>query len=282
MRIVSVGVGKRVLFLFLALFAALPVHGEEQSLDAAQSLFDRGNFADAAVLARKLRTAKADALASRAEAVRGEFMAEGEERLRRFRIALADGNRALSRDPALPEAHLAVAVALGLVARGEGGVKAHFEGLGREAREHIDEALALDNKNAWAHAALGGWNLEIVYEGGLLGAAIYEASVKSGIASYERALALDPGNISIAWQYAFQLVALGGAENIARANELLEDIARRDPQTALEKILHRSAHGLKKALDRNDDVEVARLVSEGLGRRATPALAPATAPNRTR
>lgn len=281
MRIVSGSAGKSLLFLLVLLFAFSPVQAAERSLAAAQSEFDAGNFAEAAVLARKLRTAKGDALASRAEAVRGQFMAEGDERLRRFRIALADGRRAVSRAPDLPEAHLAVAVALGLVARCEGGMHAHFEGLGTEARTEIDEALALDDGNAWAHAALGGWHLEIVYEGGLLGAAIYDASAKAGIASYERALTLDPENISIAWQYAYQLVGLGGEANLTRAEALLGEMTARPPETALEEILARSAMRLKEALEKRDRTEVARLVAEGLGRRAV--ARPDGAPeNRTR
>lgn len=280
MRKVLSGFGRGAALFLVLLFWLPPAHAVDHSLATAQSEFDAGRFAEAAVLARKLRTAKGDALASRAEAVRGEFMAEGEERLRRFQIALADGRRSLSRDPALPEAHLAIAVALGLVARSEGGVKAHFQGLGAEAREHIDEALALDDGNAWAHAALGGWHLEIVYEGGLLGATIYDASDVAGIAAYERALELDPGNISIAWQYAFQLAGLGGIENRARAAQLLDGIVSRGPADALEEILYSSAKELKQALDGNDRTEIARLVAESLGRRGVPA-SPASQ-NRTR
>ena len=278
-KVLSISGRAAALFLVL-LFSLPPAHAADRSLAAAQSEFDAGHFADAAVLARKLRTAKGDALASRAEAVRGEFMMTGDERLRRFEIALADARRSLSRDPALPEAHLAIAVALGLVARSEGGVKAHFQGLGAQAREHIDEALVLDEGNAWAHAALGGWHLEIVYEGGLLGAAIYDASAVAGIAAYERALQLDPGNISIAWQYAFQLAGLGGAENRARAAQLLGGIVSRPPADALEEILCGSAKELKQALESDDRTEIARLVAESLGRRAQPAPPPTQ--NRTR
>jgi len=280
MRKVSGGFGRAIALFLVLLFTFSPAYAAARSLAAAQSEFDAGNFASAAVLARKLRTAKGDALASRAEAVRGEFMAEGEARLRRFQIALADGRRALSRDPALPEAHLAIAVALGLVARSEGGIKAHFEGFGTQARQHIDDALALDEGNAWAHAALGGWHLEIVHEGGLLGAAIYDASVADGIAAYERALELDPGNVSIAWQYAFQLAGLGGAENRTRASALLADMLARPSGDALEEILRRSAEQLQQALETNDKAAAARIVSEGLGRRALPA-SPASR-NRTR
>lgn len=262
---------RSAVLLLVFLFAASPLGALERALAEAQSAFDAGNFAHAAALARKLRSAKGDALASRAEMVRGEFLSTGDERLRRFNMGLADARRAVTRGPGVPEAHLAVAVGLGLVARRAGGIRAHFEGWGSEARDHIDRALAIDEGNAWAHAALGGWHLEIVHEGGVIGAAIYGASVRDGIDAYERALVLDPDNVSIAWQYAFQLAGLDGETNRARAEELLGRLLAREPRTALETILRKSATSLRQALQRNDKAEVARLVAEGLGRRAVSA-----------
>lgn len=262
---------RSAVLLLVFLFAAVPLGAVERGLAEAQAAFDAGNFAHAAALARKLRSAKGDALASRAEMVRGEFLSEGDERLRRFEMGLADARRAVARGPGVPEAHLAVAVGLGLVARRAGGIKAHFEGWGAEAREHIDRALAINEDNAWAHAALGGWHLEIVHEGGVIGAAIYGASARAGIEAYERALALDPDNVSIAWQCAFQLAGIDGAANNTRAEELLDRLLAREPRTALETILRESALPLREALQRDDRAEVARLVVEGLGRRAVSA-----------
>ncbi len=262
---------RSAVLLLVFLFAASPAGALERGLAAAQAAFDAGNFAHAATLARKLRSAKGDALASRAEMVRGEFLSEGEERLRRFEAGLADARRAVARGPGVPEAHLAVAVGLGLVARRTGGIKAHFEGWGTQARHHIDRALEINRDNAWAHAALGGWHLEIVHEGGLIGAAIYGASVHAGIEAYEHALVLDPDNVSVAWQCGFQLAGLGGEANRTRAEELLDRLLAREPRTALEGILRNSALPLKEALHRDDRAEIARLVAAGLGRRAVPA-----------
>ncbi|PKQ02008.1 MAG: hypothetical protein CVT73_20495 [Alphaproteobacteria bacterium HGW-Alphaproteobacteria-12] len=261
---------RSAVLLFVFLFAASPAGALERGLAEAQSAFDAGNFAHAATLARKLRSAKGDALALRAEMVRGEFLSQGDERRRRFEAGLADARRAVMRGPDIPEAHLAVAVGLGLIARRESGIKAHFDGLGTEARNHIDRALAIDDGNAWAHAALGGWHLEIVHEGGVIGAAIYGASVRAGIDAYDLALVLDPDNVSIAWQCAFQLAGLGGAANRARAEELLDRMLAREPRTALEGLLRKSALPLKEALRKDDRPEIARLVAMGLGRRALP------------
>lgn len=257
-----------VLLLFV-LFAAAPAAALEPDFAAAQAAFDAGNFARAADLARDLKTAKGDALASRAESVRGEFDAEGDDRLKRYEAALADGRRALARDPQSAEAHLAIAISLGLAARNEGRMAAHFAGIGREARLHIDKALELAPENAWAWAALGGWNIEIAYDGGVIGRMVYGASIATGVDAYERALVLAPRNMSIAWQYAFQLAGLGG-ENLPRANALLTDIIRRKPATALEGLLRASAQELKDALDRGDKAALAGILAFRLGRGDAP------------
>lgn len=266
----------RIMVLVLvAALQAIPASALDRGLAAAQAAFDSGAFARAALLARKLHSGEGDALASRAEMVRGEFEAASGERLPRFKAALADARRAVLRAPDRPEAHLAIAVALGLIARSEGSMVAHFKGMATEARAHIDRALALNADNAWAHAALGGWHLEIAYAGGTLGSIIYDASAGTGTAAYERALALDPGNMSIRYQYAFQLVGLGGEEQLARASELLADIVARKPRTALETLLRQSASELKEALDRGDAKAAARIVAVRLGRAAASEPRPA-------
>lgn len=257
---------RAALLLFAALLAAAPAFALDRGLADAQAAFDSGAFGRAALLARKLHTGAGDALASRAEMVRGDFMSTGPARLAHFEAALRDGRHAVAREPDRPEAHLAVAVALGLVARREGSMAAHFRGMAKEARAHIDRALALNPDNAWAHAALGGWHLEIAYAGGPLGKIVYGASAEAGIAAYERALALDPANMSIAWQYAFQLAGFGSRERIARASELIGGIVARRPRTALETLLRDAALELKQALDRRDMAAVSRIVALRLGR----------------
>lgn len=264
----------RMLILLFCLALGTPVLAASADLAPATRAFDDGAFSRAAFLARKLDTSQGDAFAARAELVQGEFVSVGAGRRAAFDRALADARRAILRDPARPEGHLYLAVALGLVARGEGVLMAHLAGYGDEARAHIDRALALAPDNAWAHAALGGWHLEIAYAGGLVGAALYGASVEAGEASYERALALDPGNISIAWQYAFQLAGIGGKSRIDRAQALLAAILEHPPQTALDRFLRDGAAELAAAVESRNRPEMLRVVTRRLGRDGFGATAP--------
>lgn len=256
----------RTLILFFCLAFAAPVLAAGGDVGPAAAAFDEGIFLRAARLARDLGTAEGDAFAARAELAQGEFVARPAVRRAALDRAVADARRSIARDAAHPEAHLYLAVALGLIARGEGGLAAHLAGYGNEARRHIDRALELAPDNAWGHAALGGWHLEIAHTGGFVGGVIYGASAGQGEAAYERALALDPENMSIAWQYAFQMAGLGGEARLARARQLLAAILERPPHTALDRLLHDGARELDAALESGGEAEIRRIVTSRLGR----------------
>lgn len=212
------------------------------SADQASDDFARGDFLAAAVAARGLDTSQGDALAARATLIYIEFLALVADRAALLKDALSDARRAVSRDDGDTEGHLYLAIALGFKARMEGNMAAHFEGLGHEAYNHIEKALKLAPDDGWAHAVLGGWNLEICIRGGLLGRSIYRASVSKGMASFEKALALDPDNPSIIFQYAVQLIALQEKDSKERALALLAPLHVVSPLTALQRL------GLQRAL----------------------------------
>lgn len=258
----------RTLILFFCLAFAVPVFAAGGDLAPAAAAFDDGTFLRAAGLARDLGTAEGDAFAARAELAQGEFVARPAARRATLDRAVADARRSIARDAARPEAHLYLAVALGLIARGEGGLAAHLAGYGNEARRHIDRALERAPDNAWGHAALGGWHLEIAHTGGFVGGLIYGASTGEGEAAYEHALTLDPENMSVAWQYAFQIAGLGGEAPLARARQLLAAILERPPHTALDRLLREGARELDAALESGDEAEILRIVNLRLGRAA--------------
>lgn len=254
-------------FLVLILVqAAGPAFAMRGDLASAQEAFDDGAFMRAADLARETGTAEGFTLAAHAEMARGDLvMSRSHERLRCYKSALAYARKAVAGAPDNADAHLSLALSLGLVARSEGGLEAHLQGLGDEARKHIDIALKLAPDSPWGYATLGGWNLQIAYAGGSIGEAIYGASVKDGVRAYEHALALDPGNVSIAYQYAVQLLGLGGTGHRHRADELLADVVAHHPANALERLLRQSAENLKRALDHGEADKAMRLAEAKLG-----------------
>lgn len=256
-------------FLLLFLALAFPAEASE-GLEAALDACARGEFREAAAMARELRTSEGMALAARAELAEGDYLAPRSSRRDEFEQAARDAREAIALDPQNPEGHLYLAVALGFLGRIDGSIVAHFAGYAEEAREHIDRALAIAPANPWANALLGGWNLEIVRDGGPIGESLYGASLEKGVSAYERALALDAGNVAIAYQYALQLVALGGDTRRAEARRVLADALVSRPNDASDALAHRRAEVLMSVLDMRDEARLRIILRDRLGISAGP------------
>ena len=243
-----------------------PAPAAEMGIAAARRAFAEGAFVQAAELAHTAGGAEGAALAARAELVYGDYLAPVSERYQNFIRAEADARRAIALAPGDPEGHLCLALALGLISREKGSLVAHFAGYAKEARLHIDLARRLAPGSAWGEALLGGWNLEIVRAGGIVGSLFYGASLEAGMAAYARAFARDPVNVSIAYQYAVQIVALGETPHRAEATRRLAVSLDRDvPADALARLAHERAMRLMGALQARDDAAVRAIMRAELG-----------------
>jgi tetratricopeptide (TPR) repeat protein len=251
----------------LALMSIMPAAASD--LEAARAAFARGDFAETAALARPLATTESLTLAARAGLAEGDFVAPPSARRQLFLQAESDARAAIARNPQNTEGHLYLALALGFLGRMDGSIAAHFAGYAEEARAHIDRALFLDPDSAWAHALSGGWNLEIVRDGGMVGETIYGASLDKGVAAYRRALELESGNTAIAYQYALQLLALGGAPHRAEALRALANALKPKSENAVELLARRRAQRLKLALDTHDDTALKGILRDQLGELAS-------------
>lgn len=258
--------------LFLCLGVVLWAHvawadvvSDAGDLDAARAAFAEGDFDKAARTARALPSSAAAALAARAALAEGDFEAAPGQRREIFVAAERDARRAVQKDPDNPEGHLYLALALGFLGRLDGSLAAHFAGYAKEARFHIDRALALDPDSAWGHALDGGWNLEIVRDGGMMGETLYGASFDKGRAAYRHALELEPDNTAIAYQYALQLLGAGGASNRSEAYRALVRSLTPKEEDAVGQMARRRAQRLKLALDTHDDLTLKSILREGLG-----------------
>lgn len=258
---------------FLTLFIAAlltPLSGvaastsESDLARMADAAFRQGDYPRAVDLGRRAGTARGSAVAAWAGLVEGEFFAPPSERSSDIRQAEQEARRALAFDDQNVDGHLALVVALGFIGREEGGLAAHFDGIATEAREHIDQALALAPSSPWANALLGGWNLEIVYDGGSLGEQVYGASLEQGVDAYAKALSLDPGNAQIAYQYAVELLALKSLAHRQTAHGLLAGIVTHPPEDSLSALIRGRAQAVLDAFDRHDEAQLAKLVRQEL------------------
>lgn len=203
------------------LFAVVVLIASPAWAQTAQDAYDGGAFIRAASLAVGGGAPDDLALASRAllaEAVTGDpenldVLLDRAERYAR---------RALAADAGNVDARLQLAVALGMKGRRATIAEALKRNYAREGRTLLQTAIAAAPEEAWAHALLGGWHLEIVRRGGAMGAAYFGASASAGRASFERARRLDPDDPVIAYQYAVALLELDARRHGGEAARLLD------------------------------------------------------------
>lgn len=158
--------------------------------------------------------------------------------------------QAIASGPGEPESHIYLAVTLGYEARIIGPIAARFKQFPTLAKEQIDAALADDPKDAWAWAALGGWNFEIVRGGGkTLASWLYDATLDKGMSAFQRAFALDPSNFVLRYQYALTLSAFDRKRFQSDIASALASVASAHPKTAYESFAQARGRALLAALN---------------------------------
>jgi len=227
-------------------------------------MYVAGRFAEAERTALAENDAEGYALAARselaAETMRPEPCWPCLERAKTM------AERAIGLDPRLAEARIEFVVALGYEARLMGELEAHFKGFAEKAKNNIDAAIADEPTNAWAWAALGGWNIEIAHDAGsALARWLYGASLRGGLADFSKAFAAAPDNLVLRFQYA---LSLGSTNPTVYRDTIIDALARAaqdTPQSAFEIYAQKSARDLLAALKARDMPSFNRLVRHDQG-----------------
>ncbi len=231
------------------------------SLETATKLYASGDYAQAAHSARALPSARANALAARALLAQARF-APRSERAVLVEAARTTAASAISRDPAIVEGHLQLAVALGFQGRAVGNYFAHQQGLATEARAAIDAALALEPENAWALALSGTWHLEIVNGAGpLLASALYDANRAAGISHIRQAVSAHDVSVIVLHQCALQLLAHDTRAFGEEAERILLAAGHAQVATAFERHTQRQADRLLRAYRSGSDSMLRREIT---------------------
>lgn len=174
--------------------------------------------------------------------------------------------RSIMLDMAHPEAFVYLAAALGYESRIIGYVRATVERYPEIAKQAIDHALADDPNDAWSLAALGGWHLEIVRNGGsFIARTLYGARADLGEDAFRRAFAADPGNLVIRLQYVLSTAAFDLKRYRNEVAGQLAAIATTEPRTAYEVAMKQRAARLQDALKSGRDADLLALVKKYQG-----------------
>jgi hypothetical protein len=223
------------------------------------TLYASGNFRQAE--AAGLAEGNAAGLALAARAVLADEMMHSPPCFACLKRAEDYSRRAIAADPKLAEGHIYLTVSLGLESRIIGPVEARLKGYGEEAKTNIDQALDEEPDNPWALAALGGWNIEIVRNGGTtLGSWLYGASVEAGKKAFFKAFAADRRNLVLRYQYALALATYDLDGNRREVQESLAIAVAGTPFSAYDKFAQGRARELLDALKTGDEDNIGRLV----------------------
>ncbi|HEU0161385.1 MAG TPA: hypothetical protein VFQ69_03185 [Rhizomicrobium sp.] len=199
----------------MALLALLLLASPARAADAIFTLYAEGRYEQAIRAGEDSRSAHGLAIAARAALA--EAMLRPQPCLSCLERAETLARAGIAANPAHADNHVWLAAALGHQARILGKVRAQVARMPNESRAALDAALRHAPDNAYAVSALGGWNIEIVRGGGAyLARTLYGASEQEGIALFDRALKLAPGNVAVHYQVALSLLGFDADKYRAR------------------------------------------------------------------
>lgn len=227
-------------------------------------LYVRGDYEAAAAAGEK--EGSGESLAVAARAVLAEANLREKPCLDCLNRAEDLAQRAIAADPKRTEAYVYYAVALGYEARIIGMLRARFANYPLKAKRALDAARMLSPGDPWTLAALGGWNIEVVRNGGsFLGNFLYGASFSAGVDFFRRGIAADPENLVLHFQYALSLSGYDLDGNRSEVESALKSAAGLRPRTAYETQMKARAAMLLELLSQDRRADFLRLIRQYQG-----------------
>ncbi|MEM9169420.1 MAG: hypothetical protein AAGC56_07170 [Pseudomonadota bacterium] len=221
--------------------------------------YQAGRYDAAVAAASEAGGAPNLALAARAMNAAGYFEIRASAARKDALRAAEFAERALEADPDNVEAHLQLAISHSVRAANMSGPRAFLLGLPKRARRSIDAALALDPDNPWALSTSGTWRIEVARRGA---DRIYKADPDVGFEEIERARALDPDNVVIAFEAAVSYRASDREEWRRTGSDALSVALNGPAQSVFEKGVQRLAQDFQTAVDEGRDAELAFIADQ--------------------
>ncbi|MEL7482027.1 MAG: hypothetical protein AAGJ29_10745 [Pseudomonadota bacterium] len=246
----------------LAIAVLLPATAAAQGADAMLA-FSNGHFNEAANLAQAHGDADNYAFAARsllAKAVSGDVDPDPVVVGQAWKLA----EEALAIDPRHVEGRLQLAISMSLTARPMTTRQALRSGYGEKARDLVLSIIEDEPTNAYAHGFLSVWHVEVIRRGGRLGATVMGASVRKGRRHYQAAIAANPTDAALHWQWARVLTALNADKYREEIDATLTAALALPTETALEGIMQSRARTIETAFATLTEKEVEGLAAEML------------------
>lgn len=228
----------------------------------AYELYVAGKFPEAEAAALAQGNAAGYALAARADLAAEMMRPEPCRPCLEHAEMLA--RHAVDLDPKLAEGQIEYVVAMGYKARLMGLWEARD--LADEAKNHIDAAIADNPADAWAWAALGGWNIEVTRKAGsALAHWLFGANIRAGLEDFSKAFVAAPDNLVVRYQYALSLASYNRKAYRDAIEDALSHAIADAPGSAYEIFARNNARELLAALKSGDTENFDRLVRHDQG-----------------
>ena len=232
-----------------ALFLLLPMAAHGATVDDIFAAYAKGDYEQAVKLGEASRTAPGFAIAARA--VLADAVLRDTPCMPCLDRAEKLSRQAVAADPHHAFGQVWLAVSLGYQSRIMGKVRARLRDAPGQSKAALDVALADEPKNAFTVSALGGWHIEIVRGGGsYLAQLLYGATEAEGLALFDRAVKLAPGNVAVHYQVALSLLGFDDAKYRSRIAAELRAAIASNPATSYEKAMQGRAGELLSLISR--------------------------------
>ena len=176
-----------------------------QTQPAAQALFDDGKWQEATTAALALNNATGYALAAEYTTAGAGLVADSQKKVL-FTKAQEYAKKAIALDANNAEGYFELARAQGRLAQFVGILQSL--GLAGDMKKNLDTAIKLNPKMAGAYVALGLWNANLDAKGFAARAAT-GANKSQVVPNFEKAVALEPNNITHRLEFANAYMLMG-------------------------------------------------------------------------
>ncbi len=233
-------------FLIVAALAAVVLSGVRvaaaESFDEAQVAYRDGRFVEAAEMGEAVGTSESYTLAAKSLTIHGQYISADEEKKALFERAIELADNAVRLNPENSAAYLELTRALGQHSFQISKLQAIKDSYAGKTRQAIENAIRVDPNSASAHINLGRWHVGIIARtGSIIARATYGARKKDVVASFARAIELDPRSKEDLYSMAIGYEALSYKKYRNQVHELLKRAIEMPVADAYDRIMHDKA-----------------------------------------